>query len=91
AGHPASAARYIAARPLEVADKLADGAYDLLVADVPDHSVARVVSRAHQLLRPGGALVLIGEHAPLPEGADLPEHAHVTVLPVGGGLTVVAL
>ena len=28
AGHPSSAARYIAARPLEVADKLADGAYD---------------------------------------------------------------
>lgn len=91
AGHPASAARYIAARPLEVADRLADGAYDLLVADVPDHSVSRVLARAHHLLRPGGALVLIGEHAPLPEGADLPEHAHATVLPVGGGLTVVTL
>jgi predicted O-methyltransferase YrrM len=91
AGHPASAARYIAARPLEVADKLADGAYDLLVADVPDHSVSRVLSRAHQLLRAGGALILIGDHAPLPEDADLPAHAHVTLLPVGGGLTVVAL
>ena len=32
AGHPASAARYIAARPLEVVDKLADGAYDLVVS-----------------------------------------------------------
>lgn len=91
AGHPPASARYIAARPLEVADKLADGAYDLVVADVPDHSVTRVVSRSHQLLRAGGALVLIGEHAPLPEEADLPEHAHVTVLPVGTGLTVVAL
>lgn len=91
AGHPSSSARYIAARPLEVADRLADGAYDLVVADVPDHSVSRVVSRAHQLLRAGGALVLIGEHAPLPEESDLPEHAHVTVLPVGSGLTVVTL
>lgn len=91
AGHTSASARYIAARPLEVADKLADGAYDLVVADVPDHSVARVVSRSHQLLRDGGALVLIGEHAPLPEDANLPEHAHVTVLPVGTGLTVVTL
>ena len=91
AGHPSSAARYIAARPLEVADKLADGAYDLVVADVPTHSVSRVVSRSHQLLRTGGALVLIGEHAPLPEDAELPGHAHVTVLPVGSGLTVVTL
>jgi predicted O-methyltransferase YrrM len=91
AGHPASAARYIAARPLEVADKLADGAYDLVVADVPGHSVPRVVSRAQQLLRSGGALVLIGEHAPLPEDALLPDHAHITVLPVGEGLTVITL
>ena len=91
AGHPASAARYIAARPLEVVDKLADGAYDLVVADVPAHSVARVAARARQLLRRGGALVLPGEHAPLPEEAELPEHAHVTVLPVGTGLTVVTL
>lgn len=91
AGHPSSAARYIAARPLEVADKLADGAYDLVVADVPTHSVSRVVSRSHQLLRTGGALVLIGEHAPLPEDAELPGHAHVTILPVGSGLTVVTL
>lgn len=91
ADHPASAARYIAARPLEVADKLADGAYDLLVADVPGHSVSRVVSRAQKLLRPGGALVLLGEHAPLPEGSDLPDHAHITMLPVGDGLTVVTL
>ena len=91
AGHPSSSARYIAARPREVADKLADGAYDLVVADVADHSVPRVVARAHQLLRAGGALVLIGEHAPLPEDSDLPEHAHVTMLPVGNGLTVVSL
>lgn len=91
AGHPSSAARYIAARPLDVADKLADGAYDLVVADVPPHSVARVTSRAHQLLRAGGALVLLGEHAPLPEDAELPDHAHVTLLPVGSGLTVVTL
>ncbi|GLB62538.1 hypothetical protein NCCP2495_04160 [Dietzia sp. NCCP-2495] len=91
AGHPASAARYIAARPLDVADKLADGAYDLVVADVPAHSLTRVVSRSHQLLRAGGALVLLGEHAPLPEEAELPEHAHVTVLPVGNGLTIVTL
>lgn len=91
AGHPASSARYIAARPLEVADKLADGAYDLVVADVPAHSVPRVISRSHQLLRVGGALVLVGEHAPLPEDADLPERAHVTVLPVGTGLTVVTI
>lgn len=91
AGHPASTARYIAARPLDVADKLADGAYDLVVADVPAHSLTRVVSRSHQLLRSGGALVLLGEHAPLPEEAELPEHAHVTVLPVGNGLTIVTL
>lgn len=91
AGHPASAARYIAARPLEVVAKLADGAYDLVVADVPAHSLARVVSRAQQLLRAGGALVLFGEHAPLPEDAQLPEHAHLSVLPVGSGLTVVML
>ena len=91
AGHPASAARYIAARPLDVADKLADGAYDLVVADVPAHSLTRVVSRSQQLLRAGGALVLLGEHAPLPEEAELPKHAHVTVLPVGNGLTIVTL
>lgn len=91
AGHPSSAARYIAARPLEVVDKLADGAYDLVVADVPAHSVARVVTRARSLLRSGGALVLLGEHAPLPEEAELPDHAHVSVLPVGAGLTVVTL
>lgn len=91
AGHPASAARYIAARPLEVVDKLADGAYDLVVADVPAHSVTRVVTRARTLLRSGGALLLLGEHAPLSDDADLPEHAHVSVLPVGAGLTVVTL
>lgn len=91
AGHPQSAARYIAARPLEVVDKLADGAYDVVVADVPDHSMGRVVSRCRQLLRDGGALVLLGEHEPLPEDAELPEHAHLTVLPVGSGLTVVTL
>lgn len=91
AGHPASAARYIAARPLDVADKLADGAYDLVVADVPAHSVSRVASRAHHLLRSGGALVLIGEHAPLPAEAELPDHAHVTMVPVGTGLTIVTL
>lgn len=91
AGYPSSAARYIAARPLEVADKLADGAYDLVVADVPAHSVSRVISRAHQLLRAGGALVLVGEHAPLPDEAELPVTAHATVLPVGTGLTVVTL
>lgn len=91
AGHPASAARYIAARPLEVVDRLADGAYDMVVADVAEHSVGRVVSRCRQLLRAGGALVLLGEHAPLPDEAELPEHAHVTVLPVGTGLTVVTL
>ena len=51
----------------------------------------RVISRSHQLLRAGGALVLMGEHAPLPEDAELPERAHVTVLPVGTGLTVVTL
>ena len=72
-------------------NKLADGAYDLVVADVPAHSVPRVISRSHQLLRAGGALVLMGEHAPLPEDAELPERAHVTVLPVGTGLTVVTL
>lgn len=88
AGHPSSAARYIAAKPMEVVDKLADGAYDLVVADVPAHSVARVVSRAQQLLRAGGALVLIGAHAPLPEETELPENAHVTLLPVGDGLTI---
>ena len=62
-----------------------------MVADVPAHSVTRLISRSHQLLRSGGALVLIGEHAPLPEDTDLPEHAHVTLLPVGAGLTVVTL
>ena len=91
AGHPQSAARYIAARPLEVVDKLADGAYDMVVADVPDHSVGRVVSRCRLLLRDGGALILLGEHTSLPEDADLPDHAHLTVLPVGDGLTVVTL
>lgn len=88
AGHPSTAARYIAARPLEVVDKLADGAYDLVVADVPEHSVARVVSRAQQLLRAGGALILLGEYAPLPEETELADRTHMTVLPVGDGLTV---
>lgn len=91
AGHPSSAARYIAARPLEVVAKLADGAYDLVVADVRGDAVGQVVTRAQVLLRRGGALVLLGEHAPLPEEVELPEHAHVTVLPVGSGLTVVTL
>lgn len=91
AGHPSSVARYIAARPLDVVDKLADGAYDMVVADVPAHSVGRVVSRARQLLRAGGALLLLGEHGPLPEEADLPDEAHLTVLPVGTGLTVITV
>ena len=88
-GHPASAARFISARPLEVVDKLADSAYDLVVAEVPAGSVGRLCARAHLLLRSGGALVLSGEHAPLPEDAELPEQAHVAVLPVGVGLTVI--
>ncbi len=89
AGHPASSARYIAARPLEVVDRLADNAYDLVVADVAQHSVAQVVSRSRDLLRAGGALVLVGEHIPLPDAAELPDQTHVMVLPVGSGLTVV--
>ena len=88
-GHPASAARFISARPLEVVDKLADAAYDLVFAEVPPGSVARLCARAHLLLRPGGALVLSGEHAPVPEDSELPADAQVTVLPVGGGLTVI--
>lgn len=89
AGYPATSARYIAARPLEVVDRLADNAYDLVVADVAAHSVAQVVSRSRDLLRTGGALVLVGEHFPLPDAADLPDHARVMALPVGTGLTVV--
>lgn len=89
AGHPSSSARFISARPLEVVAKLADGAYDLVLADVDGSDVARVAERAATLLRPGGVLVLPGEHAPLPEEAGLPETAHVTVLPVDAGLTVV--
>lgn len=91
AGHPSSAGRYIAARPLDVVDKLADGAYDMVVADVPAHQVGRVVARARQLLRDGGALLLMGEHGPLPEDDELPDEAHLTVLPVGTGLTVITI
>ena len=88
-GYDATSARFITARPMEVLGKLADGNYDLVVAEVEPHTVGPLVVRCGELLRPGGALILSGLHSP-PEEVELPEASHVTALPVGPqGLTLI--
>lgn len=94
--------RIITGSPREVLPRLTDAAYDLIVvplgtpADSPDAPSAReIIAESERLLRPGGALVAVGES----EDAVRADHglaAHLreddawtaALLTVGGGLVV---
>lgn len=67
AGFPASRARIITGRALEVLPRLADGAYDLIFVDSEPTEYAAYVDAAARLLRSGGLLVL---HRVLTTGRD---------------------
>ncbi len=83
-GVPHTRVRAIAAEPLDVLPRLADGAYDLMVIGagvpsapahaIPDPAIQtehELLSQARRLLRPGGALAVCGALAD--DGAD-PAH-----------------
>lgn len=90
AEYDSTTARFITARPMDVLGKLADGNYDLVVADVDTHLVGSLVTRCGELLRAGGVLIISGVHSPLPDDAEIRESAHVSPLPIGAhGLTLI--
>jgi predicted O-methyltransferase YrrM len=60
AGYPAGRTRIITGRALDVLPRLADGVYDLVLADADRTEVAACTEAALRLLRPGGTLVLNG-------------------------------
>lgn len=57
-GIPASRARLINGRALEVLPRLADAAYDLVLVDGAKEEYAEYVEEAARLLRPGGVLAI---------------------------------
>jgi predicted O-methyltransferase YrrM len=57
-GVPASRARLITGRALEVLPRLADAAYDLVLVDAAKDEYADYVHEAARLLRPGGVLAI---------------------------------
>jgi predicted O-methyltransferase YrrM len=95
AGFPASRARIITGRALEVLPRLSDGGYDLVFVDAEPTEYTAFVQAAARLLRSGGLLVL---HGVLTTGRDVftvREVAHAVrddetwlpaLLPVGEGL-----
>ncbi len=66
--------RAITGRPLDVLPRLADGAYDLVVADGDPLELAAHVEQALRILRPGGVLAvvhaLVGDRVPDPARRD---------------------
>lgn len=58
AGYPTSRARFLTARPLEVMRRLANGAYQLVYADVAPLELGALIDVAWPLLTPGGTLVI---------------------------------
>jgi predicted O-methyltransferase YrrM len=66
--------RAITGRPLDVLPRLADGAYDLVVADGDPLELVEQVEQAVRLLRPGGVLVVVhalgGDRVPDPARRD---------------------
>ncbi len=58
AGYPASRARVITGRALDVLPRLADRAYDLVFVDHDVNEYIAAADAARRLLRPGGVLVL---------------------------------
>ncbi len=66
--------RAITGRPLDVLPRLADGAYDLVVADGDPLELAEHVEQALRILRPGGVLVVLhalgGDRVPDPARRD---------------------
>lgn len=59
AGIKPTRVRTITGRPLEVLPRLADGAYDMVVADGDPVELVEHVEQALRLLRPGGVLVVV--------------------------------
>lgn len=68
AGFPASRARIITGRALEVLPRLSDGGYDLVFVDAEPTEYTAFVQAAARLLRSGGLLVL---HGVLTSGRDV--------------------
>lgn len=57
-GYAASRARFLTARPLDVMGRLANGAYQLVYADVAPLELPALIDVAWPLLTPGGTLVI---------------------------------
>lgn len=60
AGFAPSRVRFLTARPLDVMGRLANGAYQLVYADVAPAEMGPLISAAWPLIAPGGTLVLAG-------------------------------
>lgn len=58
AGYRSSRFRFLVSNPLEVMGRLADGSYQLIVADVPPLDLTTFIDAAWPLLAPRGTLVL---------------------------------
>lgn len=58
AGYRSSRFRFLVANPLEVMGRLADGSYQLIVADVPVLDLSTFIDAAWPLLAPQGTLIL---------------------------------
>lgn len=63
--------RLIAGRALDVLPRLADGAYDLVVADADHGEYPAILGQAHRLLRPGGLVAF--DH--VLDSGSLPDHS----------------
>lgn len=60
AGYASSRVRFLTARPLDVLGRLANGAYQLVYADVAPTELTTFIEQAWPLLAPGGTLVIAG-------------------------------
>lgn len=60
AGFAPSRVRFLTARPLDVMSRLANGAYQLVYADVASTEFRALLNAAWPLLAPGGTLVIAG-------------------------------
>ncbi|WP_165241865.1 O-methyltransferase [Corynebacterium lizhenjunii] len=58
AGYAASRVRFLPSRPLDVIERLATSAYQLIYADVPTMDLLALLKTAWPLLSPGGTLVV---------------------------------
>lgn len=93
AGLPSNACRFISTRPLEVLGKLANGSYDLVVAQAGALAPELLAQRGLELVG-DGTVVVLGSvdyfDAQLAAGS-LPADARVQAFPLGTGVTVLTV